>query len=100
MNGLLWEVGDLEYEVRVGRVHYGSPGTYWQPPETGEIELGNFVDVHVSPGLSDVTTWGAFVLALAADRGWSLDRADSEVHDRAFESALEEAYERESDCDE
>jgi hypothetical protein len=89
-----FEIADVEYEVEVDSYTHGSPATYDDPGDGGEIELALFVDYKVGDEWETIP-WGLFVLTFAPDRGVPLDKADAIIYDEAIEQTQEYYAERE-----
>lgn len=70
-----FDVGDVQYEVEARIVSRGSPPSYDDPGDGGEVDVLPHVDVMISPECSDVLHVETFYLYLAHARGITLDEA-------------------------
>ena len=84
----------IEYEIGVRSFSGPTRATRWDPGDGGEVELSPFVTVSVDGEDVGVTTLDVALLAYAAEKGWTLDKAIREVEDQALEAAIEEAADR------
>lgn len=75
-----------EYEVSIASFEAGSSGSYWDPPEPGEVELGAIVSVG-----EDYVPFDVFLLYLAVELGETGVFAD--VRARVQELVESETYE-------
>jgi hypothetical protein len=85
------EVGDVVFELECTRFWGGSPGGYWDPPEDGECEVGNFVRFWVNGSKhAHVTTYNVFLLDFAVMSDLSLDDADRAVYHIVFQNVQQQ----------
>jgi len=98
MSTVSFEIEDVEYEIEVDDYTHGSPATYDDPGDGGEIELSRLVDYKVGDDFETIP-WNVFVLRFAADRGISIEKAADMITDAAIEQTQEYFADREADCD-
>lgn len=85
-------VGDREYEFGIEGYTRGHPGSYWDPPEPGEIEISNIVAVD-----EEVITFETAALDYAIANSLTVEKAESAIYDKLLEEV--EQYEAERDID-
>lgn len=75
-------VGGVAYDLEIDDFTRGTSGSYFDPPESGEVEIADEVTFD-----GGTITLEQLIALVAAERGISLEQAASIVFDTAYEQA-------------
>lgn len=88
-----FEIADDNYEVTADSVTFGSPPTFDDPGDGGEVEVADTVEVTKADGTTSSMSYNVFLEVFAADRKVSIPSTVMFVESMLMEAAIDASEE-------